>query len=113
MCSGQAIFFSSFTNRIWHKYNQARETKLQASIDKHVGDNKVLTITVAEMHAKVSAFDDSLKEQRMKYDDALTKQHMELIQEYEDKLTTSKIINIACQVPIRTYVRPHHMTTAE
>ena len=39
--------------------------------------------------------DDSLKEQRMESDDAPTKQSMELVQEYEDKLTNTKVINIA------------------
>ena len=57
--------FSLFTNCTLHKYNQARATQLQVSIDKHVEDNKVLTITVSELHATTSVLDDSLKEQRM------------------------------------------------
>ena len=78
-----------------HRYNQARATQLQVLIDKHIEDNKVLAITVSELHATVSALNDSLKEQRMEYDDSLTKQNMELVQEYEDKLTNTKVINIA------------------
>ena len=55
--------------------------------------------------ATVSAVDVSLKEQRMEYDDALTKQRMELVQEYEDKLTNTKVINIACQLSLRTQTK--------
>ena len=33
----------------------------------YLEDNKVLTITVSELHATVSVLDKSLKEQRMEY----------------------------------------------
>ena len=85
------LFF--ITNRIC--YNQARVTKLQASIDKEVVDNKVLVMTVAELNATVS------------------KQRMELEKEKEDKLANTKVINIDCQLSIGTGIRPHHTTTAE
>ena len=38
---------------------------------------------------------------------------MELVQEHEDKLVNTKVINIAYQLSIGTCVGPHHTTTAE
>ena len=99
------LFF--ITNRIFHKYIQASETNVQASMDKHVGVNKVLTITVAKLHVTVLGLNDSLKEYRMESDDALTKQRMELVQKHEDKHLNTKVINIACQLSIGTCVGPH------
>ena len=49
----------------------------------------------------------------MESDDALTKQHMELVQEYEDKLTNTQVINSACQLSIGTCVCPHHTTAVD
>ena len=63
--SSTAIFSESYllfflTHLICHEHIQARERKLQASMDKHVQDNDALTITVAGLNARVSALGDSL-----------------------------------------------------
>ena len=55
---------------------------------KHVGYNKALTITVAELHATVSALGDALKEQRME----------------SNKILNMKVINIDCHFSIGTCV---------
>ena len=84
MSSVSSILFFP-THRICHKHIQARERKLQALINKHVGDNKALTITVTELHATLSALGDDLKEQRI-------------------KLVNTKVINIGCHFSIGTCV---------
>jgi hypothetical protein len=44
---------------------------------------------------------------------ALTKQRMELVQEYKDKLVNIKVIGIASQLLMRTNVCPHLTMTAK